>query len=1358
MANNRYQALRTSVSGRLPNTTNPANSSYIGPGGFAVNLTDQKVVSSDGSLPFEIGSNLSTLTVVSIAANGTTGGVGKALFSNATGGVYWDAPSESAVVTVREQFTGTGSCTTFTVTGGYTNNELDVFVNGVKFINGTEVDVSDGTTIVFTTAPFDTDVIEVVGSKGLTILGVEAEAAGLDTYVQFNDGGTLMGGTSGFTFTKGTNTVAIGNTLSVASKFTANGSVVNVGTLSLYANDGLGSAGQALFSNGSATYWDDVVAGAQPGGLDTYVQFNDGGSTLNGTAGFVFSKTTNNVTITNTLFVANLIQIGTGTSTVNASNFSGTANNTLFVGSTTAENVVSNAQLSANLAGYATTGALDAYQTEAGLADNVATLAANNTAFVGSVSAANVVSNAQLSANLGNYQTSAGMATNVATLTANNTSFVGSVSAANVVSNAQLSANLANYATTTSLDAYQTEAGLADNVATLSANNTAYVGSVTAANVVSNAQLSANLGNYQTTAGLATNVATLTANNTSFVGSVSAANVVSNAQLSANLGNYQTTAGLATNVATLTANNTSFVGSESAANVVSNAQLSANLANYATTTALDAYQTEAGLADNVATLTANNTAFVGAVSAANVVSNAQLSANLGNYQTTAGLATNVATLTANNANNLGTVAASNYVVNTDSRTLSGNLVFSGANVNFTGANVNFSGANANYSNLNVVSNLGVAAKLTVNSTIVDVGNLGFMANGSVGSDGNVLKSNGSSAYWSTGGGGTPGGANTYVQFNDSTAFNGVAGFTFDKATNNVVIANNLTVTTITANGSLGTTGKVMFSNSTGGLFWQLIAAVRQQFSGTGACTTFTVTDGYSPNELDVFVNGVKYVNGSDVDVSGGSTIIFSTAPLAGATIEVVGSKTTTAVGGQPGGVDTEVQFNDGGTQLNASAGFTFNKTTNTVSIGNTLVIASVFTVNSTVINTGALGLIANGEMGSAGKALLSNSIGGMYWGTAGAEAGGAATQVQFNDGGTPAVLNATAGFTFTKGTNNIFVANTINVGTATINSTFFSQTANNADYIGGLPSANVVSNAQLSANLGNYQTSAGMATNVATLTANETSFVGGVSAANVVSNAQLSANLGNYQTTTGLAANVQTLAANSANYIGTLIAANVVSNAQLSGNLAGYVANDMNGDMTGNVRFTGANITFSGANLTFTGANAGFSNVVIVSNLGVAAKLTVNSTVVNVGNLGIIANGTVGTDLQVLTSNGSAAYWGAAGAQGPAGPTGPKGTSVLAPLSSETYTLFWTNAAITLAEIRSVIVGSSTPWANVSFYFGSDRTSATTIQAAMNVSSTTTGNTQTSFACGAIAASSFVWMTFNTIGGTLNEFHATLRF
>jgi hypothetical protein len=226
------------------------------------------------------------------------------------------------------------------------------------------------------------------------------------------------------------------------------------------------------------------------------------------------------------------------------------------------------------------------------------------------------------------YQTSAGMSSNVATLTANNVSFVGSVSAANVVSNAQLTANLANYVTTTVLATanYQTAAGLSANVAKLTSNNADNLGGVAAASYA----LSSTLPNYQTTAGLSANVATLaanTANNAYYLNDVIAAS-------------YQLNSTLSANVATMTANNTSFVGSVTAANVVSNAQLSANLSNY---------QTTAGLSANVSTLTSNNTSFVGSVTAANVVSNAQLSANLSNFLTISGVSSNVARVTANNA-------------------------------------------------------------------------------------------------------------------------------------------------------------------------------------------------------------------------------------------------------------------------------------------------------------------------------------------------------------------------------------------------------------------------------------------------------------------------------------------------------------------------------------------------------------------------------------------------------------------------------------------------------------------------------------------------------------------------------------
>lgn len=228
------------------------------------------------------------------------------------------------------------------------------------------------------------------------------------------------------------------------------------------------------------------------------------------------------------------------------------------------------------------------------------------------------------------------------------------------------------------------------------ANNTLFVGTTAAAAVVNTSQLSANLANYVTTT-----------------------------NLSQNLVNYQTTAGLSANVARLTANNTSFVGSNPAAALVNTAQLSANLNNY---------QTTAGLSANVATLTANNTSFVGAVTAANVVSNAQLIANLTNYQTTACLSANVARLSANNSTFLSGLAASFYL--NASNINDGTLAWARAPVNTVNTTGSFTFTGVQTFNGNT----------TFNSN-VNIGTIGLIANGSIGTAGHVLHTNGSSTYW-----------------------------------------------------------------------------------------------------------------------------------------------------------------------------------------------------------------------------------------------------------------------------------------------------------------------------------------------------------------------------------------------------------------------------------------------------------------------------------------------------------------------------------------------------------------------------------------------------------------------------------
>jgi len=86
--------------------------------------------------------------------------------------------------------------------------------------------------------------------------------------------------------------------------------VLTANVRAVYANGSLGSAGQLLATNGANVYWYTPLPGVA--GSNTQIQFNDSIS-LNASAGFTFDKTTNTV--------------GIGAGTVNATNYSGTANN-----------------------------------------------------------------------------------------------------------------------------------------------------------------------------------------------------------------------------------------------------------------------------------------------------------------------------------------------------------------------------------------------------------------------------------------------------------------------------------------------------------------------------------------------------------------------------------------------------------------------------------------------------------------------------------------------------------------------------------------------------------------------------------------------------------------------------------------------------------------------------------------------------------------------------------------------------------------------------------------------------------------------------------------------------------------------
>jgi hypothetical protein len=195
----------------------------------------------------------------------------------------------------------------------------------------------------------------------------------------------------------------------------------------------------------------------------------------------------------------------------------------------------------------------------------------------------------------------------------------------------------------------------------------------------------------------------------------------------------------------------------------------------------------------------------------------------------------IATLSANNASYLGTVAAANYVQNTDSRTLSGNLYFTGANSYFGGKTT-------------------LAANLVLNPgiSIID-------STGSQGTVGQVLTSNGTSnVYWADSAGG--GSVNVAAQYawTNTQSFSNTITFTRSILANTVnaasytigssLIANTtqLTITTpVSANASVGTAGQILASNgSSGSPYWRSVVRANSQASSASVTIDGTLYDTY----------------------------------------------------------------------------------------------------------------------------------------------------------------------------------------------------------------------------------------------------------------------------------------------------------------------------------------------------------------------------------------------------------------------------------------------------------------------------------------------------------------------------------
>ena len=640
-----------------------------------------------------------------------------------------------------------------------------------------------------------------------------------------------------------TNTQTFSNTITFSSTIngTANNALYLGGTAaSGYQTTAGLSANVATLTANNSTYLGGKIQG----------QLNVNNAVTANAAAYLNGKTESNLNVNNSL-TSNAASYLNGKTEINLNvNNSLTSNSATYVNGKEESALNVNSALTSNSAVYLGSTAASGYQTTAGLSANVAKLSANNSGYLNGKLEADLNVNSALTSNsaayLGStaasgYQTTAGLSANVAKLTANAAGYLNGKLEADLNVNSALTANSASYLGSISASGYQTTAGLSSNVATLTANNSGYLNSKLEADLNVNSALTSNAATYlngKTESNLNVNSA-VSSNNSSYLGGTAASG-------------YQTTTGLSANVATLTANAAGYLNGKLEADLNVNNALTANNSAYlggivSSSWALKTYvDNKAGNAYSnavaaIAFSTANDSVYLGGTAASG-------------YQTTAGLSANVATLTANAATYLNGKTESNLNVNS---ALTANA--------------------ASYLNGKTESNLNVNSALTSNNSAYLGGTAAasyalqtYVDNkaGNAYSNAISYSGNAAAAY-----------ANAVSYAN--TNFAKLSGATF---TGNVVLSSTAG---LVANGTVGTSNQVLISNGSSA-YWAALAPVRQNYSSDGSTTTLTVSGGYTPYNLDVFVNGVKLLNGADVNVSNGSTFTLTSSYPTGTIIEAVG--------------------------------------------------------------------------------------------------------------------------------------------------------------------------------------------------------------------------------------------------------------------------------------------------------------------------------------------------------------------------------------------------------------------------------------------------------------------------------------
>jgi hypothetical protein len=262
------------------------------------------------------------------------------------------------------------------------------------------------------------------------------------------------------------------------------------------------------------------------------------------------------------------------------------------------------------------------------------------------------------------------------------------------------------------------------------------------------------------------------------------------------------------------------------------------------------------------------------------------------------------------------------------------------------------------------------------------------ANGSVGTSGQILASNGSAIYWYNPDPGVSG-SNTQIQFNDSGNLNAVAGFTFNKTTNTIGIGSG----TINATNYSGTANN---ANNLGGAAASVYVNTSANFT-VGGNINFTAANNYFDQSVAIGANalvnttshfvGNSVVNtnmvAGQISISGAtinSTIYTGTANNAtnlggAAAAAYVNTSGNYTVAGNINFTASNNRFTNVNVTTAVNVGANVIANTTQITVGNTSVFTSI---NSTSVNTDTISTVGNAAIGGSLTVAGNLTVSGAY--------------------------------------------------------------------------------------------------------------------------------------------------------------------------------------------------------------------------------------------------------------------------------------------------------------------------------------------------------------------------------------------